>query len=98
MNTGLRKPSVINVALSATNTEYPVVLGSGNEPCHGFQIQCRTDNAIRIAYTAGQTADGQQYFTLKSSCVYYEDNGHYLGSVYLRPETASTVAEIIIWQ
>ena len=94
----MNSPNNSAIDLTSTASEYSLVIGNGFRPVVGLQIQCRTANNIRISFTAGGTANGEDYFTLKSGSVYYEDNLKYLGSIYIRPETNSTVAEVIWWQ
>lgn len=85
-------PGVNNLTLTNANTEYSY---SFNQYTKKFLIQARGDHDIKLAFFSGESAT--DYFTIKTSCVYYEDLVHGPFTIYMQSPDAGTVVEIIEW-
>ena len=91
-------PTVYNVTLTNANTEYSQAMLAN---CRRFEIQARTDVAIRFAFVTGKVATPTApWMTLKSGVAY--DSGMINqvaapSTIYLAAATAATVVEILCW-
>ncbi len=64
--------AVVNIQISAANTEAPWELPKG---CKLFTLQCRTAVDVRIAFDSGHVASSEPpYFTLKSGTSWSEQD------------------------
>ena len=83
-------PTVSNITLIEANTEYGVTLGNHTKK---FLLQNRETNDLKLAFNPGES--GTNYFTLKGSAVWYEDQVFGPITVYLQSPNAGTVVEIV---
>ena len=93
----IAKPTVSNLTLTDADTEYSFPIPAGTRR---LRVRNRElNNPIRISFTEGETADGQEYFTLQYGEI-IEVNAKMGGSkIYLASKSqAGEVIEIETWQ
>jgi hypothetical protein len=91
-------PTIYNVTLTNANTEYSQVLPAGTT---NFDIQARTDVAVRFAFTAGKVAGSvAPYATMKAGAPYtsvFVTQAAGVPVIYLASGTPGTIIEIVAY-
>jgi hypothetical protein len=91
-------PTIYNVTLTSADTEYSQALPAN---CRAFELQCRSSNAIRVAFVTGKVATPTApYISIKADGSYASrdlSQGASPSTVYLACAAAGVVVEIVAW-
>ena len=90
-NTG-KEVLIYNKTMTLANTEYSQALPYGTVK---IMVQNRGAFDTKISFTSG--ASGTNYFTLKSSMVYYDDFVDVGRTLYFQCADAGKTLEIMVW-
>lgn len=89
-----KNPTIKNLTLTTQDTEYSYALPNGTKK---FEVQCRTDNEVKIAYVEEES--GSNFRTIPEGATKAEDNlntSHLI--LYFQSPTAGVVVEIESWR
>ena len=93
----IAKPTVANLSMTSADTEYSYSIPAGTKRLR-FQNR-ELNNPIRFAFTEGETADGQEYFTLQYGEIFDVTAKMGGATLYVRSKAnASETLEIETWK
>lgn len=92
-----RKPTTVNVAMIAADTEYSYVLPTGTRK---FELKLRDEgNAFKLNLGKFPSLSGTTYITVPANTIYYQDgiNTEKDTTLYFQSTVALQVMEIVVW-